>query len=143
MRVLGSAFVGSDKTKAFRWPRKQADCAAHCTISEEAGGGATRDLYAIHFFRRDASPVDPSAERIVDRDSVPQDQRTARATRSEPPQRHTLRGRVRYYARRPPEQREARYGSQPVIEVYSGLLANFSLVQNRHKRRRFHLNFFG
>jgi hypothetical protein len=68
------------------------DDAAHRVVAVEARAGALHQLDAIDVVERHARPVDPAAERIVERDAVDEHQRPADAARPDAAQRHALRG---------------------------------------------------
>ena len=72
-------------------------------LDDESSVISTRSTLA----ERHARPVDPAAERIVERDAVEQDERAALAARTDAAQRHALRRRLRDEAAGAPEQAEA------------------------------------
>ena len=101
------------------------DDAAHGVVAVEARRRVFGDFDAVDAHHRHAGPVDPAAERVVERHTVEQHQRAALAARADAAQRHALRRRLRHDAVRSAEETEARYGAQHIVD--------------RHGRRRLDL----
>ena len=59
------------------------DDAAHRVVAVQARARSLDNLDAIHAFERDARPVHPAAERIVEGHAVDQHQRAADAARAD------------------------------------------------------------
>ena len=91
------------------------DHAAHAVVAVQARARAVDDLDAIDALERNARPVDPAAERIVERHAVHEHERAADAARPDPAQRHALRGRMRRQAAAAPEQAEGRHLPQHIV----------------------------
>src|SRR6185369_10591041 len=106
---------------------QEVDDAAERVRAIEARRAALHDFDARHGLTRHAAPVNPAAERVINRNAIAQDHGAARARRADAAQADALRRRVRRAAARTAEEREARHLSEYVIE--------------RQRRRR--LNVFG
>jgi hypothetical protein len=91
------------------------DHAAHGDVAVQARRGAFGDLDAIDAGQRDAAPVDPAAERIVEGNAVEQDERAALTARPDAAERHALRGRLRDEAAGAAEEAERRHLAQDVV----------------------------
>ena len=102
-----------------RAPRRPAaddvDDAAHGVVAVQARARAVDDLDALGALQRHARPVDPAAERIVERHAVDEHERAADAARPDAAQRDALRGRMRRQAARAPEQAERRNLPEHVV----------------------------
>ena len=95
--------------------RHDVDDPAHRVVAVQARRGAVDDFDALGIHHRHARPVDPAAERIVERNVVEQHEGAADAARSDAAQRHALRRRIRRNAAGSPEQAERRHLPQHVV----------------------------
>ena len=96
--------------------RRQLNDAAERAVAVNVARGAADDVDALQRGHRHAVPVDPRAERVVQRDVVGDDERAAGARRRHAAQRHPLRRRVGDGGRRAAEEAEAGNGSQLIVE---------------------------
>ena len=113
-------------------PREDVDDATEGIVAPGARAAAPDDLDLLDALQRDAVPVDPAAERVVDRHSVHQHERPAGAARSDAAQREPLRRRMRDKARRAAEQAEARHLPEEVVEGLARREADVVARQDRH-----------
>src|SRR5690349_11377640 len=82
----------------------------------ERGRAAAQDFYAVDGGTRDSAPVNPAAERVIERDAVGEDNGPAGPARADAAQRDSLRSRVRGPAARAPEQSKAWNLAERVVE---------------------------
>ena len=108
------------------------DDAAHAVVAVDARARPFDDLDAIDGVERQAAPVHPSAERIVDGNIVDEHERAADAARPDPAQRDTLRRRMRGQAAGTPEQAEGRELAEQIVRHDGGRLPNLGGIENRH-----------
>src|SRR5262245_59365632 len=142
MGIAVAALVLAVQQIALRRTGEDGDRATHGAIAEYARRGAAGNHNALELLGLELSPVNPAAKRIVRRDAVPQNQRTACARRTDAAQRDTLRGRVSHQTGRAAEQAEARHRPQAVIQVVARRLANLFAIENGYGRGRFRLDVF-
>ena len=114
--------VGALKGQAGvrRAARDDVDDAAHSLGAVEVGGAAAHQLDGAHGLARDAVPIDPAPERIVERDAVLEHQRAAGSARAHAAQRDALRRGVRDAAARPAKQSEPGRLAQRIVEGQGG-----------------------
>src|ERR1700723_983635 len=91
----------------FRWTGNKLHHAAQRFAAVEAGRAFLGDLHARDRFGGDAVPENPAAERIVERNSILEDERTAGAVGTQTAQRDSLSRRVRGTAAGSAEQAKA------------------------------------
>src|SRR6185437_16233229 len=91
MRVFVAAEIVKEKMIVLLGRGKNRDSAAHRAIAEQAGRCAAIDFDAAYVGRIDTVPIDPAAERIIQRDAVPENQRPAGARGAGSAKRNTLR----------------------------------------------------
>ena len=108
------------------------DHAAEGVVAPDARARPVDQLDALDAFQRDARPVHPSPERIVERHAVNQHQRPAHPARSDPAQRHALRRRMRGQAAGAAEQAEGRRQPQHVVGDHRGRAPDRFLVDHVH-----------
>ncbi len=96
------------------------DDAAERGAAVEVRRAAAQHFHRVDVGARHAAPVDPAAERVVERDAVHEDYGAARAARADAAQRDALRGRVGRAAAAPAEEAEARDLSERVVERDGG-----------------------
>jgi hypothetical protein len=111
--------------------RQQLHDAAHRTGAVKIPRGAAHDFHAIDGRERNAVPVDPTAERIIQRHAIGEHERAARARTGHAAQRHALRRGIGDARRRAAEQRKTRSGSQRVIECAGRHVAQLGRGQHR------------
>ena len=119
-RGLAGGELGLEGASVARARRDELHGAAEGAAAVEVRRSAAQHLDPLDRQARQARPVDPAAEGVVERDAVGQHQRAARAARAQSAQRHALRGRVGGAAAGPPEQREAHDLAQRVVEEPRG-----------------------
>ena len=100
--------------------RDDVDDPAHGLRAVQVGGAAPDQIDSAHGLARDAVPVDPAPERIVERDAVLEHERAAGSARAHAAQRDALRGRVCHAAARPAKQGEPRDLAQGIVEGQGG-----------------------
>ena len=100
------------------------DHAAHAVVAVQARTRAVDHLDAIDALERNARPVDPSAERIVEGHAVHEHERAADTARPDPAKRHALRGGMRRQAAAAPEQAEGRHLPEHVVGHHGRRLSN-------------------
>ena len=134
--VLG-AVAAVEVDRALGGPaREDVDDAAEGVVAPHARAAAADDLDLLDALQRDAVPVHPAAERVVDRDAVDQHEGAAGPARADAAEREALSGRVRHEARRAAEQAEAGHLSQEVVEGLARRQADVLAGQHRHVGRR-------
>ena len=99
-------------------PRHELDDAAQGPGAVEVRRPAPQHLDALEGEAGHSRPVDPAAERVVEREAVGEDEGAARPARPEPPQRHALGGGVGGAAAGAAEEGEA--GDLPQRVVHGG-----------------------
>src|SRR5438270_12430226 len=89
--------------------------AAHRAAAVEVGRTAAYDFDTVDGNAGHASPVNPAAERIVERDAVVEHERARRAAGANAAQRNALRSRIRAAAAGTAEKRKAGHLPQRVV----------------------------
>ncbi len=82
----------------------------------QIAAAAALDFDAIDRRLRDLVPIDPAAERVVERDAIGQHQRSAGSRAAQAAKRDALSGRVRHARGRAAEEREPRHHLQGVVD---------------------------
>src|SRR4030095_4046950 len=106
--VVGAVAAVEIERPLGRPTGEDVDDAAERVIAPRARATAANDLDLLDPLQRDAVPVDPAAEGVVDRYAVDQHEGAAGTARADAAQREALGRRVRDEARRAPEEAEAR-----------------------------------
>ena len=101
----------------------------------EVGGAAAEHLEPLHPPSRDAAPVHPCAEGIVEGKTVEEDQGPAGSARPEATQRHALDRGVGGAAAGPPEQAEAHHLPERVVDGRRGGGVEGATIEHGHARR--------
>ena len=96
--------------------RQDLNDAADGIRAVQVAAAAAQHLDAIDRDLRQFVPVDPAAERVVQRHAVGEHERPARTGSAEPSKRDALRGRIRHARRRAAKQRESGHQLQRIIE---------------------------
>src|SRR6185437_1787849 len=151
MRVFVAAEIVKEKMIVLLGRGKNRDSAAHRAIAEQAGRCAAIDFDAAYVGRIDTVPIDPAAERIIQRDAVPENQRPAGARGAGSAKRNTLRSGICDNAGGAAEQAETghlpqaivqfipRYGLELVLSKYGdrgGRLARESSIDSNRSLQR-------
>ena len=115
-RILVSVGSFERDTGWLRRARENLDHSAEGIAAVETGGAFLGDLDVGDRLAGDTVPVDPCAERVVERNSILENQSTARAAGAEAAQRYTLSCGIRGAAAGAAEEAEPRDLAQRVIE---------------------------
>src|SRR5437867_2463023 len=105
---MRSAFQSPLQTGSLGFSRHNVDDAPKRIIAIQGRTATAHDLNALNALQRHLTPVDPTSERVVQRDPVQQDERPADATWSNPAQGNALSGWICRHAAAAPEQAKAR-----------------------------------
>src|SRR3954467_9236772 len=92
------------------------DAPAERVAAVEGGRAAAQDFDALDGGARDAAPINPPAERVVERNAVEEDDGATRPACADAAQRDSLRSGVRRAAARAPEEGEAGNLAEGVVE---------------------------
>ena len=114
----------------------ELDHAAERRIPPQVGRSSFDDLDAFQGELRNASPVDPPSEGIVQREGVVEDERAARSGSAQPAQAHALGRRVRGPAARPPEKGEPGNPPERVVENRGRRLDELTAGHHAHRSGR-------
>src|SRR5207247_6776096 len=113
-------------------PGEDVHDAAECPVAPHARPPAMDDLDLLDGLERDAVPVHPAPERVVDRDTVEQHEGAARTARADAAERQALRCGVTDDARRAPEQAEAGHLAEEIVHGLARGLAHVLAGDDRH-----------
>ena len=126
--------VDPERRGKVRLAPEQLDRSGQRRASPDVGRAAAHHFDALDRRSRHASPVDPPPEGIVQRHTVLEHDRAARARRSQSAERDSLRGRVGGAAARPAKERESRDRAEGV--VHGGRRRGLQVVVGQDDRAR-------
>lgn len=134
-RSAAGARLGLEPPPGRGGSRDDLHDAAQGAAPVEVRRPAPQDLEPLDRGARDARPVHPAAEGVVERQAVGEHEGAARPARPEAAQRHALRGRVGGAAAGAPEEREADDLAQRVVDGGSGGRVEGRAGNHGHARR--------
>ena len=122
--------------QSVRTPGEDLDDAADRVGAVEVAAAAAQHLDAVDRRLRQLVPVDPAAERVVERHAVGEHQRPARTGAAQAAQRDALRRGIRHARRGAAEQREPRHQLERIVERHGRLRREIGCRDDRHGDRR-------
>ena len=125
----------------LRAAREELHGAAERRAAVEGTRSAARHLDSVEEERRQAVPIHPVAEGIVERHSVPENQGAARAARADSAQRDPGGGGVGNEAGVPPEESEPGHPAQGFVHQGARRIQEIFAVERGHERDRVHDGF--